>query len=88
LRQLAGAPVDVLLTDLNLPGGMDGAALARLAREMLPHLAVVYASAKIASLAPEARVPGALLLRKPYEPGMLRRLIVGAAQAEKQSAFA
>ena len=36
LRHLASAPVDVLFTDINLPGGMDGAALARRARELLP----------------------------------------------------
>ena len=39
LRYLASAPVDVLFTDINLPGGMDGAALARRARELLPDLA-------------------------------------------------
>ena len=38
LRYLATEPVDVLFTDINLPGGMDGAALARRARELLPDL--------------------------------------------------
>ena len=46
LRHLASAPVDVLFTDINLPGGMDGAALARRARDMMPELGVVYASAR------------------------------------------
>ena len=32
LRHLASDQVDVLFTDINLPGGMDGAALARRAR--------------------------------------------------------
>ena len=45
LRHLASAPVDVLFTDINLPGGMDGAALARRARDMHARAAgVVYAS--------------------------------------------
>jgi len=50
LSQITRAPIDVLLTDINLPGGMDGAALARRARELQPGLAVIYASARAASL--------------------------------------
>src|SRR5579872_2369799 len=46
LRQLAAGPVDVLFTDINLPGGMDGTALARRARELIPDLPVVYASGR------------------------------------------
>ncbi len=39
-----GAPCDVLFTDINLPGGVDGATLAQLARQLRPGLPVVYAS--------------------------------------------
>jgi CheY-like chemotaxis protein len=87
LRQLACAPVDVLFTDINLPGGMDGTALARRAREMLPHLPVIYASAKVGTLAPEARVPGAVLLGKPYGPEALGRVIDGVVHSAKRPAF-
>src|SRR6201996_7913903 len=58
LECLSSEPVDVLFTDINLPGGMDGAALARRARELRPHLPVVYASAWATLLKPEARVAG------------------------------
>ena len=34
-----GAPCDVLFTDINLPGGVDGATLAQLARELRPESA-------------------------------------------------
>ena len=35
LRHLTcGSPCDILLTDINLPGSIDGAALARIAREL------------------------------------------------------
>ena len=45
LRHLTcGSPCDILLTDINLAGSIDGAALARLARELRPNLPVVYAS--------------------------------------------
>ena len=58
LGHLASDTVDVLFTDINLPGKMDGAALARRARELLPNLPVIYASARATMLAPDARVPG------------------------------
>jgi CheY-like chemotaxis protein len=62
---LSGAEVDVLFTDIDLGGGMDGAALAQLAREMRPQLPVVYTSGR---RAPDdiAKVAGAAFLPKPY----------------------
>jgi CheY-like chemotaxis protein len=88
LRQLAAAPVDVLFTDINLLDGMDGVTLARRARELLPDLPVIYASARVAYLAPEASVPGAAFLGKPYEPEAAGRLIARTVRAEKALAFA
>jgi CheY-like chemotaxis protein len=75
------APIDILLTDINLPGGMDGTALARRARQLQPDLAVIYASARAATLRQEARVPGSLVLPKPYEPAVLGRLLAAAVRA-------
>jgi DNA-binding response OmpR family regulator len=78
LRYLASEPVDVLFTDINLPGGMDGAALALRAREIHPDLPVVYASARVTMLEPTARVPGAIVVPKPYEPALVGRLLTAA----------
>jgi len=78
LRHLALDPVDVLFTDINLPGGMDGAALARRARQLQPNLPVVYASARATMLEPDARVPGAIIVPKPYEPALVGRLLAAA----------
>ena len=75
LRFLQSGSVDVLFTDINLPGGMDGAALARQARQLLPELPVIYASARTTMLEPKARVRGAAFVRKPYEPETVGRLI-------------
>jgi CheY-like chemotaxis protein len=74
LHHLASAPVDVLFTDINLAGGMDGTMLARRARELLPRLPVVYASARV-NLEPQARVPGGAFVSKPYLPELVGRLI-------------
>src|SRR5271170_5767314 len=81
LVHLATVPVDVLFTDINLPGGMDGAALARRAREMWPHLPVVYASARATLLKQDARVPGSIVVPKPYEPALVGRLLAAASRA-------
>jgi two-component system, response regulator PdtaR len=62
---LSGAEVDVLFTDIDLGAGMDGATLARLAREMRPKLPVVYASGR-RSVDQFDTVPGSVFLRKPY----------------------
>jgi DNA-binding response OmpR family regulator len=78
LDHLAADEVDVLLTDVNLPGGMDGISLARRAREMRPNIPVVYASARATTLSPDVRVPGAIILPKPYEPALLGRLLNAA----------
>jgi two-component system, OmpR family, response regulator len=88
LQHLAAAQVDVLFTDINLLGGMDGVALARRARELLPDLPVIYASARVATLAPGTSVPGAIFLRKPYEAEAVARLIAHAVQMEETPAFA
>jgi CheY-like chemotaxis protein len=81
LAHLAALPVDVLFTDINLPGSMDGAALARRAREMQPQLPVVYASARATLLKQDARVPGSIVVPKPYEPALVGRLLTAATKA-------
>jgi CheY-like chemotaxis protein len=76
LRHLTcGAPCDCLLTDINLPGGVDGAMLAQLARELRPDLPVVYASGMITHLDQLDAVPGATFLPKPYDPDKVGAVI-------------
>lgn len=62
---LSGAEVDVLFTDIDLGEGMDGAQLAKLAREMRPGLPIVYASGR-RSMSDIATVPDSVFLPKPY----------------------
>ena len=69
LRHLTGgAPCDVLFTDINLPGGIDGARLAQMARELRPNLPVVYASGLIGAIEQLNAVPGSTFVPKPYDP--------------------
>jgi DNA-binding NtrC family response regulator len=85
LRHLVSDRVDVLLTDIRLSGGMDGAALARRARQLRPTLPVVYASAQAGMPGSDALVPGAVFVAKPYEPtllGPLLRTALGSTTAD------
>jgi len=64
----SGAAIDVLFTDINLPGGMNGAELATRARQMRPEMPIVYASGryKLSEIAP--LVSRSLFMAKPYNP--------------------
>jgi CheY-like chemotaxis protein len=62
----AGKSVDLLFTDINLPGEMDGADLALKAREMRPDLPVIFASGRWALLEKLQTVPRSAILPKPY----------------------
>lgn len=75
LRYVKSTPVDVLFTDINLPGGMDGTMLALRARELRPNLTIAYASGRVNALDPQLRVPGSLFVAKPYVPAQVGRLL-------------
>ena len=70
LAMLHGATrIDALLTDLRLPGAIDGWDIAETARQLRPGLPVIYASAY--SYVTPRQVPGSLMLDKPYPPQAL-----------------
>ena len=64
----SGAPVDVLFTDINMPGELDGAQLAKVARHLRPDLPVVYASGRYTAGDLMPMVPRSTFLAKPYDP--------------------
>jgi DNA-binding response OmpR family regulator len=66
-RYLQSGEIDVLFTDINLPGDMDGAELAARARDLRPELPIVYASGRYASSALGALVPRSVFINKPYD---------------------
>ena len=74
LRGLSeGLGVDILFTDINLSGAMDGAALACAARELLPGLIVVYTSGAVVAVA--QAVVGSAFVPKPYNPERVGRML-------------
>jgi CheY-like chemotaxis protein len=70
---LQDARVRLIVTDINLPGRLDGIALAKVAREYRPSIPVVFISGRPAKLE-EARVVGhpVVFLQKPFR---LARLV-------------
>ena len=66
LAHLSLDAVDLLFTDVRLPGEVDGWRVARRARELHPGLPVIYAS----GFPGDAMdiVPGGRFIRKPYRP--------------------
>lgn len=79
----SGAPIDVLFTDVNLPGDMDGAALARCVRAMRPGLPVIYTSGRQSKIEHMDPVDGSMFVPKPYNPFDLGRLVDYLMAAQK-----
>ena len=74
-----GAPVDLLLTDIIMPGGMDGAVLAREAKRRHPNLAVLL----MTGYQGRAEAEGLPMLRKPYSLDDLAAAIAQATGGTK-----
>jgi CheY-like chemotaxis protein len=69
-------PIDVLFTDVVMPGRLDGIDLANAARALRPRLQILYATgfANLVRADRDADLQGPVL-RKPYRPRDLRRAI-------------
>jgi CheY-like chemotaxis protein len=90
LRIRTGSPVDILFTDVNLAGGMDGATLARRVRELRPDLPVIYTSGRQSAIQGLDPVDGAMFVPKPYDLFNLGRLLqyLIVAKRTRAGAFA
>ena len=64
----SGGAVDVLFTDVNLPGGIDGAELAVRVRDMRPDLPIVYTSGRYSASGIGRQVTRSVFVPKPYDP--------------------
>jgi CheY-like chemotaxis protein len=69
----ADEPIDLLFTDIRLPGGLDGWRLAEAARQLRPGLPVIYVTGY--SVDQPRKVSGSRFMTKPYRPAMVIRAI-------------
>jgi CheY-like chemotaxis protein len=78
LRRIGGgARIDILFTDINLAGEMDGTRLAQLARAIDPALTVVYTSGTVERI--EQAVAGSVFVPKPYTPNRVCAMLIEMA---------
>jgi CheY-like chemotaxis protein len=68
---LRGGAIDILLTDIRMPGGVDGWTLAEKAREVIPDLPVIYMSGF--SQEPPRMAKGSVFVQKPLRSESLRQ---------------
>lgn len=81
----SGEPVDLLLTDVVMPGGMTGYELAAWVGERRPELRVLYTTgyADHSFVRREVLGPGARVLGKPYRRSELARQVRDALDADR-----
>ena len=75
LFQLAAHPdLDVLFTDVDMPGGMDGITLAKRVHQFRPEIGIIVTSGKVH--VPDASLPErGTFLPKPYRPEQLAGVV-------------
>jgi CheY-like chemotaxis protein len=72
---LMDVPFDLVLTDIDLAGPMNGWEVAEAMREMRGNVPIVYASAHVEAAGSGMRVGNSLFLSKPYSPVAVCTLI-------------
>ena len=79
MRQLAQDGISIVLTDIEMPGSMDGLALARRVRATWPHIAVIVASGRHLPR-PEELPEDSPFLSKPFSRERLVSVVANAGQ--------
>jgi len=76
--------VDLLLSDIVMPGSRNGVDLARIVRERYPALPILLSSG-YSAVARDAADEGLLILSKPYRMAVLERFVRAALDPERRS---
>ncbi|WP_052389857.1 hybrid sensor histidine kinase/response regulator [Belnapia moabensis] len=71
-------PADLILTDLSMPGSMDGLEFASTARVRFPELPVILTTGHAGDLSGRPLPPAMTFVRKPYSRGELRAAVAAA----------
>jgi CheY-like chemotaxis protein len=74
-----GTQIDVLFTDIRMPGKVDGWEVAQIFRQKLPQVQVIYGTGYAENSNP---VPGSKVLHKPYRMSQVIRTIAFDGQSD------
>jgi CheY-like chemotaxis protein len=85
LASESGKRFDLLLTDIHMPGSLNGIALAALLRERQPDIPVIYVTGRPEALSERGTFDAIeALVRKPYSPSevvaVVNRLLAAAVE--------
>ncbi len=81
-------PIDLLFSDIVMPGGINGVALARRARQLRQDIKVLLTSGYAPAAAKEHDSDGFAVLSKPYRQGELALVIAGVLRERAPSGTA
>ena len=70
----AGAEVDLIFSDIQMPGALDGVALLRVVKERFPSMSVILTSGHVKPPR-EALGDDTIFVPKPYQPGDLLTIL-------------
>ncbi|GFE48895.1 hypothetical protein So717_06480 [Roseobacter cerasinus] len=82
----SGVPVDVMLTDIVMPGGIGGFELASKVRKLRPDLPIIYMSGYTGFTSTEMGDVVAPMLQKPCPPVELAEALYGALEPKEKGA--
>jgi CheY-like chemotaxis protein len=74
--------IDLIVTDIVMPGGMNGVELAQRARQLLPKVKLIYCSGFPADAMTERKLPvlDGRLLNKPYQRAAFGAMVSAAME--------
>lgn len=88
LQKLEEMSFLLMITDLNMPGGMDGFELAKKTREIAPHMPIIMStgdiSPQIHCMAKEIGITE--VLAKPFSPDKFVEIVKGVLEIEQKKA--
>ena len=64
----SGATIDLLFTDVRMPGSMDGRDLAKIVRDKWPNTRIIITSGYSSGLLGDKEAPDQIIMPKPYRP--------------------
>ncbi|HEX4198492.1 MAG TPA: response regulator [Caulobacteraceae bacterium] len=70
----SGVPVDVLFTDVNMPGEIDGMGLARVVHQRWPDVGLIVTSGRF-DIADDELPDEGHFIRKPYQLSAMRQMV-------------